>query len=215
VLAYADELGKTSEVDQQYRTGPARAEAELALWLAQPSQMGVPPNACELVDQRTRHWPGYEQPVDCYLLRFMYLVDEIEFSNIGIAGPLTHAFSADLSDLPPDDIYAAFAGWQAVHDEITETDVDRLDERGRAAVARLERVLADEDYEKIEPQILGAFFGDEVLVATAMRGQMPGVAVVDSQRHAWWPRGANRRPIGLEEAYCIYKGRKLLEAFGK
>jgi hypothetical protein len=42
---------------------------------------------------------------------------------------------------------------------------------------------------------------------------MPGVAIADNDRTYWWPQGASRRPIGPVEAYCIYKGRKLLKAF--
>ena len=213
VLAYAEELGKLDLIDQQYKTGQARAEAELSLWLAQPSQMAVAPNSCELVDQRTQSWPGYDDPVDCYLLRFVYLINEVEFSNIGIAGPLTHAFAADLSDLPPDDIYAAFAGWQAEHEEIHEADAESLDERQRIDVSRLQRALTDEGCEAVQPQALGFFFGDRVLVATALRDGTPGVAVADSEHTYWWPQGATRRPIGPVEAYCIYKGRKLLQAF--
>jgi hypothetical protein len=213
VLAYAEELGCLDQVDQQYQTGPARAEAELALWLAQPSQMAVPPNSCELIDQRTQYWPGYDEPVDCYLLRFVYLIGDAEFSNIGIAGPTTHAFAADLSDLPPDDIYAAFAGWQAEHDEIREDATENVSGRQHSDVTRLQRVLADQGYEAIEPQMLGRFFGASVLVVRARCGGMPGIAVADDQRTGWWPQGASRRPIGSEEAYCIYKGRKLLQAF--
>jgi hypothetical protein len=213
VLAYAEELGCLDRVDQRYQTGAARAEAELALWLAQPSQMAVPPNSCELIDQRTQYWPGYDEPVDCYLLRFVYLIGDAEFSNIGIAGPTTHAFAADLCDLPPDDIYAAFAGWQAEHDEIRENAIEDLGGRQHGDVSRLQRVLADRGYEAVEPQMWGQFFGALVLVARARYGGQPGIAVADDQRTCWWPQGAGRRPIGSQEAYCIYKGRKLLQAF--
>jgi hypothetical protein len=213
VLAYAEELGILDQVDEQYKTGQAHAEAELSLWLAQPSQMAVPPNSCELVDQRSQYWPGFDEPVDCYLFRFVFLINEAEFSNVGIAGPLTHAFAADLSDLPPDDVYAAFAGWQAEHEEIQEAGMDSLDERQRMDVARLQRALAEAGNEAIQPQTLGSFFGDRVLVATAQQDNMPGVALADGQRTYWWPQGDSRRPIGPGEAYCIYKGRKLLQAF--
>jgi hypothetical protein len=213
VLAYAEELGILDQVDPHYQTDAAQAEAELALWLAQPSQIGVPPNRCELIESREQYWPGYDEPVECYLFRFVYEIGDAEFSNIAIAGPLTHAFAADLSDLSPDDIYAAFAGWQAVHEDIYEADVDSLTEMQRTDVVRLERRLRDEGYDAIEPRTLGSFFGDRVLVATAMRAGVPGIAVVDNVGSAWWPRGANRRPLGPDHAYCIYKGRRLLRSF--
>jgi hypothetical protein len=213
VLTYAAELGCLDQVDERYQSGAARAEAELALWLAQPSQMAVPPNSCEVVDQRTQYWPGYDEPVDCYLVRFVYLIGDTELSNIGIAGPLAHAFAADLSDLPPDDIYAAFAGWQAEHDEIRESAPEDLSGRQQIDVLRLQRGLADQGYTAVEPQTWGLFFGDSVLVAQARYNGMPGVAVTDGQQTCWWPQAASRRPIGPLEAYCIYKGRKLLQTF--
>ena len=37
-----------------------------------------------------------------------------------MAGPLVHAFEADLTKLDQFDAYAAFAGWQAEHPDIYE-----------------------------------------------------------------------------------------------
>src|SRR5439155_25590943 len=110
VLAYADEVGIRDKIEPQFATPEARAEAELCVWLAEPTQYGVPPTSCELVDRRRLHWPGFDDPVECFLFRFQYALTiegegERSFSNIGIAGPVAHAFIADLGDLSPDDIY--------------------------------------------------------------------------------------------------------------
>jgi hypothetical protein len=177
--------------------------------------MGVPPSRCELVDTRQQAWPGYDDPVECFLFRFVYAFKDAEFSNIGIAGPLTHAFAADLADLPPDDIYAAFAGWQAEHEDIGEWHVDALSDAQQVEVVRLERRLRDAGYDAIVPQFLGSFLGDKILVATAMHQGLPGVAVVDPLQCVWWPRRGSSRPIDPDVAYCIYKGRKLLRAFNE
>ena len=88
---------------------------------------------------------------------------------LSIAGPLAHAFLADLADLPPDDIYAAYAGWQAEHEEIREFDVDRLSKSERLEVERLARRLHDASFAAIEPLVMGYFFGDKALVARATR----------------------------------------------
>jgi len=213
VLAYAEELGLLDQVEDRFKTDQAKAEADLALWLAQPAQMGVPPSRCELVDSRQQAWPGYEEPVDCFLFRFVYEFGAATFTNIGIAGPLTHAFAADLADLPPDDIYAAFAGWQAEHEDVYQLPVDGLSDPQRVDVLRLERRLRDAGYDAIQPHTLGFFFGDKALVATAMCQGQPGVAVADQQHCLWWPRRGSPRPIDPDVAYCIYKGRKLLRAF--
>jgi hypothetical protein len=213
VLAYAEELDLSDEIDEQFRTPAARAESELTLWLAQPSQMGIPPTQLELIDSRNQYWPGYDEPIDCFLLRFTYQVGESQYSNIGIAGPATHAFAADLQDLPPGDIYAAFAGWQAEHEDIYELDVNELTEQQRVDVSKLERRLRDDHFDAIQPMTLGVFLGDKVLVARATREGHSGIAVTDGHESLWFANRNPERPIRSPEAICIYKGRRLLRSF--
>jgi hypothetical protein len=192
VLAYAQELDLLGQIEPPWQTPVARAEAELAVWLAEPTQFGIPPATIELFDEREQFWPGFTEPVECFLFRFTYAVTiegegERSFSNIGIAGPLTHAFLADLTDLPPDDIYAAFAGWQAVHEDIREFDVARLSTSEQLEAQRLVRRLHDAGYTAIEPQRMGYFFGEKALVALARHGGLAGVAVVDFKRSRSFP----------------------------
>jgi hypothetical protein len=218
VLAYAQELDLFDRIDPQYTTPVARAEAELCAWLAEPTQYGLPPTSLELVDQRRQHWPGYADEVDCFLFRFQYRFavegqGERSFSNVGIAGPVAHAFVADLGDLAPDDIYAAFAGWHAEHAEIQEFDVERLSASERLEVERFKRRLIDAGFDQVEPQRMGYFFGEKALIARAARQGVRGVAVADAREAAFFPERHSRRSLGLDEAYSIYKGRKLLRAF--
>jgi hypothetical protein len=218
VLAYAAELGLEEKVEPEFRTPEARAEAELCVWLAEPTQFGVPPTRCELFDRRRMFWPGFAEPVECFLFRFQYVVTiegegERSFSNIGIAGPLAHAFVADLGDLAPDDIYAAFAGWHGSHQDIKEFDVARLSKSEKLEVERLKRRLHDAGYQKIEPQTMGYFFGEKALVAMTEREGVSGIAIADFSDISFFPQRSARRPLGPVEAYCIYKGRKLLKTF--
>lgn len=219
VLAYAEELGFTDQIEPQYQTPQARGEAALCVWLAEPTQYGVPPTRCELFDQRKQHWPGFDDKVECFLFEFQYVVtlngQEQSFSNIGMAGPLTHAFVADLADLPAEDIYAAFAGWHAQHEDIREFDVARLSKSEQLEVERLKRRLHDEGYSEIEAQKMGYFFGEKALVASCHRQGVPGVAVTDFHDTLFFPQRHSKRPLGVDEAYSIYKGRKLLKAFNR
>lgn len=219
VLAYADELGIKDRIDPQYATKEARAQAELCVWLAEPTQYGVPPTVCELFEQRKQHWPGFDDPVECFLFQFQYVVTteegEKSFSNIGMAGPLVHAFVADLGDLPAEDIYAAFAGWHAQHEDIREFDVAQLSKSEQLEVERLKRRIHDAGYESIEPERMGYFFGEKALTASATRQGVSGVVVADFQDTHFFPQRSNRRPVGALEAYSIYKGRKLLKAFNR
>jgi hypothetical protein len=215
VLAYAEELGLLDQVDPQYQTDRARAEAELVLWLAQPAQVGVPPVGCEWVESRCLYWPGFEEPVDCHLFRFTYVFGDAQYTNVGIAGPACYAFGCDLSGLPVDDLFAAFAGWHAEHDEMYEFPVSELHEAEHAEVARLARRLHDEGYQQIQPHKLCLFFGDRVLVAEAVQEGQAGMAVADYVQTTWIPRTESSRPPGPDEAYCIYKGRRLLGSFNE
>ena len=74
VLAYAEGTGHPGQDRAAIATPEARAEAELCVWLAEPTQYGVPPTSCELFDHRQQHWPGFDEPVDCYLFQFQYVV---------------------------------------------------------------------------------------------------------------------------------------------
>ncbi|QDU27809.1 hypothetical protein ETAA8_29000 [Anatilimnocola aggregata] len=218
VLTYASELKIADKIPPQYRSPAAKAESELVIWLAEPTQFGVPPSQLELVDHRQQHWPGYNGAIDCFLFRFTYRLTledgtQRSYSNVGIAGPLAHAFTADLADLPPDDIYAAFAGWQAEHEDIKQYEVSQLSKTEQLEVVRLERRLHDAGYAEIQPLQMGYFFGEKALLAQVQRDGAAGVAVADFEDILFYPVRQPRRSLGIEEAYSIYKGRKLLRAF--
>ncbi len=220
VLAYAGELGIRDRIEPQFQTPAAEAEAELAVYLAEPTQFGIPPAAIELFDERTQYWPGYTEPVDCFLFRYTYAVTvagvgERSLSNIGIAGPTTHALLADLADLPPADIYAAYAGWQAEHEEIKEYDVARLSKTEKLEAERLARRLHDAGHQAIEPQLMGYFFGSRALAARTELQGIAGVAIADNADICFFPVRNARRPLGARECYAIYKGRQLLATFNR
>jgi hypothetical protein len=215
-LHYAEELDIENQIDETYRAPEAVAEANLVSYLAQPSVMGVPPSACELIESRTMNWPGYEEPRQCFLFRFTYraIVDSepVTFSNIGIAGPVAYAFQADLGNLPVEDIYAAYAGWHAEHPEITQTPVGEATGFGGAVEELVER-LERGGYQRVVPVIHGRFWGDDVIAAAAERRGVVGAVVVDAETIQWVSAEGISRPIRPADAYCIYKGRRLLRQF--
>lgn len=216
-IRYARELSCDQELPQAFVTDVSIAEAELVSYLAQAHVMGVPPSECELLDRRTLNWPGYEEPRDCYLFRFTYRAtqggESMSYANLGIAGPLAHAFFADLMHLDLDDVYAAFAGWQAEHAEIWQQDFSSLSPVTPPYRMLLHRV--DEmGYVDIDPIIAGHFFGDPVLVGVAVSSDgQTGAFVVDPFDLDWFPQPTGRRPLTAEDVFCIYKGRRLLRQF--
>jgi hypothetical protein len=210
-IAYADEVGALDQIEPQFRTAVARAEGELAAWLAEPTQFGIAPGHMELIDQRELYWPGFSDLQDCYLFRFAYPTASGAWSNIGITGPVTHATSHSLESLSVKQIYSLFAGWQTVHDEIYEIEWQHLAARQKESVVQTQQKLLDEGYGDVEPVFVGRFFGDEFTVATARRDNQLGHVVWNSQQVWWLPDP--RQQINVELAYCLFKGQKLLAHF--
>ncbi len=213
VLAYAEELGMLDEVAAEYRSPVARAEAELVLWLADTAQFGMPPQQVDLLDSRRQFWPGYDEPVDCYLFRYTYRLPQGEISNVCLAGPLVHGFAADFTDVPLTDIYAAFAGWQTEHDEILEYEANQLPAEHLPQAEVIEGRLHFDEYDSMQIRRYGLFFGRLVLVATAVHNGSFGSVVSDAEHSFWCPQAESPWPLGPDEAYNMYKGRSLLETF--
>ncbi|MCA9269140.1 MAG: hypothetical protein KDA41_11750, partial [Planctomycetales bacterium] len=192
------------------------AEAEFACWLSETTQLGAAPTRLDLLDQRTQHWPSFEPPQECFLFHFAYDFPQGQYANIGVAGPLVHAFHADMTGLSHDDLYAAFAGWQAEHPDIYEIPVADFSPAHVAAAARIARRLADDGFSEIAPLALGGFFGEMALVASGVREGAAGLIVAGDDEAAWLPSDpAAPRPLGAAEAWCIWKGRRLLESFNE
>lgn len=213
VLAYAEELDLLDKIEPDHKNAVARAESELALWLSQPAQLGFPPTNLELIDDRNQYWPGFDEPIDCFLFRFHYQFGDAEYANMAIAGPVTHAFSANLDNIPQSDIYAAFAGWQAQHEDIFEVDLADWDEGLLYEAERLERLLHDAGYDDIQMIRLGFFLGEKALVARASKSGQSCIAVADVHEVFSYRSDPGPHAIGANEAYAIYKGRKLLRTF--
>ncbi len=214
-LGSLDQLGLNSRVAPEFLTPAARAESDLASWLAEPMQFGAAPGSMQLIDHSSLFWPGFEEKVDCYLFEYAYRLPGGTFRNIGIAGPVVHSFTADMRDFPPADIRAACAGWQAEHDEMTETPAERFSNEQKGIVQIAVGLLQAAGFESIVPVKLGQFFGEPHVIATACHQSQPCVVVVAGEETTVYRVAASSRPLGPDEAYCIYKGRKLLAAFNE
>lgn len=213
VLAYAEELGFQHEISLELQGEIALAESHLAIWLSEPDQMGLAPSSIELIDNRELYWPSYEHPVQCYLFQYAYGQGEKAHSNIGICGPLTHAFAADLRHLPVEEIYAAFAGWQTIHQEIFQMPLHRARQTFANDLRRLEDALGDCEVDEAVIQSVGSFFGELVLVATGSYEGRPGTLIVDPHDSSWFEQGNPEAPIDWNLAYSIWRGKRLLSKF--
>ncbi len=212
-VAYAEELGFAEQIDETLRYPQALAEAELAAWLAGADQFGFPPSEMELIDSRSQYWPSYEEPRDCFLFRYTYQLQANQISNIGIAGPVAHAFYADLANLPVDDIYAAFAGWHVEHDEIFEVPLALLNPAQRREADHLLDSLGEQGLEVTEGIALTFFLGEIALLSRVTKDEKTLCAITDGQELLCYPVTTNPTSLTPELILAIYRGRKLLRTF--
>lgn len=211
-IAYLEELGLGDQVPAEQRSPLARAEGELAEWLAAPLQFGVGPHALELLDRRTQYWPGFAEPVECFLFRYVYRTAQGELAGVGIVGPLVQAAPRGAEQLSADDLYALFAGYHAEHEAIAETPYPELPRIEQETVDTLLRDL-DDGYAEAVPVKVGQFFGERHIVCAAKHGGENGTLILDANEPHWYAGGNACSPLGPAEAYQIHKGRKLLRAF--
>lgn len=210
---YAEELGFAEQIDESYRLPVSLAESELVSWLSQADHFAVPPSHIELLDSRTMYWPSYEEPRDCYLFRYEYELGTGVLSNIGIAGPVTHAFQADLQSLELDDVYAAFAGWQAEHDEMYEIPMPLLNAPQRREADRLLRHLEEHQLEIVEAIALTFFFGELAILAEVQLGGQRAAAITDGLELLHQRLSSSPNSLTPSMLLAIYRGRKLLRTF--
>ena len=215
VLAYAEELNLLERIDPSFRTAEARAEAELVARLSEPVVFGIPPSRCELIDQRRLYWPGSVEPLDCFLFLYAYRLPSGTLQNVGLVGPGAVCLTCDLTQLTTEDQYAAFAGWQAEHEEIGQLEIDQTAADQAAERTRFRQQLADAGYEQFEPAFLGLFFGQRVWVGSARRGADKVRVVAGPQGCSGYALGDAHRPLTPEIAFAIYKGRQLLSSFNR
>ena len=173
-----------------------------------------PPDSIEHIETRSLRWPGYESAIECHLFRFAVGPVPHRISGFAIVGPVTWALIADFSDWPADDIFAAFAGWHAEHEETRKLEPDDLSEDEQALAASL-----------LKRRVVGRLFGIsyspawDTFSARCMswrrRGgeEMPVWSSSTIERPNWYPSGATSQPLGPTEAYYIHKGRSILRTF--
>ena len=160
------------------------------------------------------NWPSYDHPVQCYLFDYRYGLKEDAPGNIGICGPMTYAFPADLRGLEHEDMYAAFAGWQTVHEEIFVTTIDRARAASATEVSALEaRMNGVEDGVVENVELVGNFFGQWILLASGETEGQRATLIVDDEGESWISCGNPNAPIDVETVWSIVQGRKLLTHF--
>lgn len=213
VLAYADELGLGDQIDPLHRSDKSIAEAELAVWLAQPQNFGLPPSKLEVVDSRRQFWPSFTEPVDCHLVEFTYEFGDTQYRNVGITGPTVHVFAADMMFLEFEDIYACYAGWHVEHPDIFFAPADQWNAAQRRIAAPLIQHLEREGFESIEAGLLGFMLDEHAVACTALRDETSYAVVTDGLETIEVSTADRQRPFHPEDAWHFFLGRKILRTF--
>lgn len=218
--AVAKELQFEEAIPLIYRSPIAFAEARLVNYLSHPVRFGLPPHDCEIRDQRVLHWPGYEQPIGCYLFEFTYRFPDFAFQNMAVAGPVELTFSLDLTDWLPTDIYALAAGWQTEHPEMEEWDFATAPPHQQKKMdGVISQCQQTGEYTNIQPWRIARFWDQWHVIAVAEKTNSDsntGILVADEEcRVDWFPRSDSPRPLEPDLAYACYKGRRLLQAFNE
>ncbi len=212
-LAYLEELGRLDLVEERFRTEAAKAECDLSCYLASSTQFGAAPLRLDLIDERSMQWPGYDEPVTCYLFGFEYLLPQGELHGIGMSGPFCACLQADLQGLAAEDLYAVYAGWSSQHEQMQEYEPNQVPSQFQPGVTQLNEELAEMGYERVRLLKVGKFFENLVIVAAAEVAGEPGVVVATYDEVCWHPVREDATRLGPNEAYWLYTGRKLLTAF--
>lgn len=213
-LEYLSELDQLDRVPEEFRSAEARAEAALCDWLSEPAHFGLAPQELEKVDSRRMYWPGFEEPVECFLFRYEYRLPQGGYTGLGIAGPVVHSLSVDQLDFAPADIYALYAGWHAEHPEMTETAADRLTPADHERWAPIMEQIQGQGFTNLQLAAVCQFFGEEVAVFSARDAEgAAGTVILAGQQGNWLPAGNHARPLQPLEAYWLFKGRRILQTF--
>ncbi len=214
-LAYLEELGMLERAAASDREPNARAAGELAAWLAEPINYGLAPGELALWDERRLFWPGFEEPVACFLFRYDYCLPGGELSGVGLVGPRLQCLAGEWGDMTADDLYALFAGRQVEHEQIAVVETGLAAANQEQNVERLGLLLDawDEPHGPAELVLVGEFFGDEVLVAWVDRAGEPGFAAADGQQVGWLAAREGVRSLGADDCWQWYVGRRLLAHF--
>ncbi|MEO1615813.1 MAG: HEAT repeat domain-containing protein [Planctomycetota bacterium] len=212
-IHYADELGLGDQIDDELRSDRKTAEAEMALWLSQPHQAGLPPTHVEVLETRRLLWPSFDNPIDVTLVRFEYNSGDRLYSNVGLTGPTTFAMGCDLADLPVDDIFAIYAGWHAEHPDIFAVPRDAMNEAQLRVMETYGQHLQHMGYDDIKPELLGLFLDERAGVFSATREETQCIVVTDGLETMDQATASRTRAMQPEDAFNLFKGRKMLRTF--
>jgi len=212
-LTYLQELQELDRVEEQYRTPEAWAEAEMASFLALPTQFGMPPHYLDVLDARELYWPGGREVQPCYLFRYAYRWPQGSYQGVGLVGPLTFSLRLDVRDLTPAELYSLYCGWHVDHAEIQQRSAEELTAEEQAEFQEIVGRLEAQGFGNLRLHIRGRFFGTVLYVAEGVQNEQPGFLIYEEGTIVWRPRIGSWATLTAQQAYFVHVGRKILREF--
>jgi hypothetical protein len=113
---YLSELGYKRLIPKAAKSRDFVALAKMCDWLSHPNEYGAPPDAIELMDKRTIHWPPARKERELRLFKFSYKQphgQDEPVEGVGMVGSITWAFFEDTNPaMPPEHIYGMHCCWE-------------------------------------------------------------------------------------------------------
>lgn len=134
---YLSELGHTGKIPAKAREAGFQAVAELANWLAHPSEFGRPPDRIDLFDTRELFWPPTNDTRQLSLVKYEFDDESGETEiGVGMVGSVTFAlFGEATADLSAEDIYSLHCCWELEMDGDPRAPKERTPTAGRKILA--------------------------------------------------------------------------------
>ncbi|MBK9156247.1 MAG: HEAT repeat domain-containing protein [Chloracidobacterium sp.] len=138
---YLQQLGLDDVIPGEAKKAAFQAVAEMANWLAHPSEFGRPPDAIELFDVRELFWPPTNDNRCVSLVKYSY--DDVDGEpevGVGMVGSVTFAlFGQATAELLPEDIYALHCCWELEMNDDPRAPENRTAEGGRKILAQFNK----------------------------------------------------------------------------
>ncbi len=113
---YLGELNRADAVPRQALAPDFRAMAELSQWLADPRELGRPPDRLRILDHRDLQWPPTRDRTSLWLIEYSVTDrsgSSTELIGVGFVGSITFSLSTyRMEGRPLEDIYAIHCYWE-------------------------------------------------------------------------------------------------------
>lgn len=215
-ISYLEELGRDELVPAAAKEPLFHARATMADWLSHPNELGKAPEVIEVVDTRELKWPGEENAIPMWLLRYEANTedpfDPID-KGIGLVGSMTWSFfDPKMHQLPVEDIYAIHCVWESENNGF-------LKEISKPTTKDTDELLAgwsNEETSELEIQHVFKMtrkFGyprTRVAIATAKQDSESGFVVLDGPDSRFYPSNSLPKDFYATRLLQIHIGRKRL-----